>query len=379
MEKLVKITKLNQIISSILIVSYILISLIFQQQLFDEIIKTNLLTIILGLLIVIEFVFSRESNFTLLKSNTTSFLAFVLIVFVFINSFLIRNEFLSGAIFNIIVSAVIAIKINNIKSSSWLFLIPFWFLVLYILMRLYENPDPSMVFINSRNYISFYLIITVLPFYFIQLKHQKTSTILPALVTLVLSFYSLGRSGIIASIFIFVAIILHKFNEKIVRKLIIGLIILFLIYSFLDYITFFEVILELEKFGSVDNFLEDKGRNEIISNYLNKIDFISFTFGMDVEKSINVLRYYGHLHSSLINLHSVVGFGSLLFFFAIVKKSMLFRKHNLPLLFILLAILIRVSTDVGALFAYFDYVFWMFLYYSVKEREEIINNIKCKV
>lgn len=375
MNRFIKITNLNQTISSILIVSYIIFTLILQQQLFDGIIKTNLITIILGSLIVVEFIVSKKLNFNFLEVNKASFLAFILIVFVLINSFLIRHEFLSGAIFNIIVSAVIAIKINNFKSFSWLFLIPFWFLVLYIIKRLYENPNPEMVFINSRNYISFYLIITVLPYYFIKFKCSSNPTILPALVTLILSLYSLGRSGIVASIFIFIAIMLPRFNKNIINKLIIGLILLIVIYGFLDYISIFGDIKELNRFGSVNNFLEDKGRGQIISQYLNKSDFLSFIFGMDTDKRLEViLSTYGHVHSSLINFHSVVGIGSLLFLFSVFKKSILLRKHNLSLLLLLLAIFIRISTDVGALFAYFDYVIWMFLYYSVTTRKEIINN-----
>ena len=92
-------------------------------------------------------------------------------------------------------------------------LIPFYILFFFILYKLSINLNPNEVFIRSRNYISFFLIITVLPYYFISLNQNKKFSIIPAFLTLILSFYSLGRSGILSSLILFIGI-LHGYKLK---------------------------------------------------------------------------------------------------------------------------------------------------------------------
>ena len=122
-------------------------------------------------------------------------------------------------------------------------------------------------------------------------------------------------------------------------------------------------IKDTERFSDLSNFTSDRGRSEILSAYIDNMKISNFLFGVDVNSDLQKeMRTYGHLHSSLINFHSAIGVGSLIFCYYIFIKLKLFLKTNIPTLLLLLSIIIRASTDVGLLFAYFDYVFWIFLF-----------------
>jgi hypothetical protein len=107
--------KFNQLKTIILIVLYILVALIYQQQLFDEILKTNILVLFTGMVIVFDYIFSPYFTFRLASINKTTLLAFLLVLFIMLNSLLIRNALLIGALFNVLIGAVIAVQLNNFK------------------------------------------------------------------------------------------------------------------------------------------------------------------------------------------------------------------------------------------------------------------------
>jgi hypothetical protein len=352
--------KFNQLKTIILIVLYILVALIYQQQLFDEILKTNILVLFTGMVIVFDYIFSPYFTFRLASINKTTLLAFLLVLFIMLNSLLIRNALLIGALFNVLIGAVIAVQLNNFKFKPWLSLIPFWFIVTYILYRLTIDLNPENVFVNSRNYVSFYLIIMVVPYYLISYKHNIKVSLIPSLLTLGLSIYCLGRSGIAASLLILFSTFSYKYKGI---KALVFLLILGLIFSYFIANYFSIGIKDAKRFSDLSNFTSDRGRSEIVSAYIDNMKISNFLFGVDVDIDLQKeMRTYGHLHSSLINFHSAIGVGSLIFGYFLFIKLKLFLKTNIPILLLLLSIIVRASTDVGLLFAYFDYVFWIFLF-----------------
>jgi hypothetical protein len=126
-----------------------------------------------------------------------------------------------------------------------------------------------------------------------------------------------------------------------------------------------EELSSLKKFSNLENFLSDGGRSTIVSSYLNNLDFFKVLLGVDVNQDLpNQMAEYGHVHSSYINFHSAVGIGSLIFGYHSLQKLYQFFKINKSLFFLFMAIILRASTDVGLLFGYFDYIFWIFLFSS---------------
>lgn len=371
---IIKKKKSQELLRFILILTYVIIALIYQQYMFDEIIKSNSLLTILGFLIVADFLISPNFKLALNKINQPTSLIFILLIFLLSNAIFIRNYFLLGAFFNLIVCSVIGVRLSYFDLNPKLLLIPFFFLTSYIIHRLTINLNPETVFLNSRNYISFYLIIMVIPYYLVSFKKNLNPSYIPSILTIVLSLYSLGRSGIVSSILILLAVIFYynKGHKLFYYIVFFSSLMAIFISSFL-----YEEYSTLKRFASLENFLYDGGRSSIISSYLDNLDFFKFLFGVDVNSDLpNQIFKYGHVHSSYINFHSAVGFGALVFGYQTVKKLYLFYKLKIPLFFLFMAIIVRSSTDVGLLFSYFDYVFWIFLFTNFYPKKKLIQNIK---
>lgn len=359
--------KFREFLTFSLILIYIIVALIYQQYMFNEIIKTNLFLTILGGLIVVDFFISPNFRLTLKKINKPTSLVFILLGFLLLNSIFIRNYFLLGAFFNLTICSIIGVRFSYFKLNSKILLIPFLFLTIYILYRLTLNLNPEFVFLNSRNYISFYLIITVIPYYLISFKNNLKPSYIPSLITVFLSFYSFGRAGIVSSILILVSVLIY-YNKGL--KLVYYFAIISSLIGILISTYLMEEFNSLKKFSSLENFLSDGGRSTIVSSYLNNLDFFKVLLGVDVNADLpNQIAKYNHVHSSYINFHSAVGIGSLIFGYYSLQKLYQYFKINKSLSFLFMALILRASTDVGLLFGYFDYVFWVFLFTSLNKKK----------
>jgi hypothetical protein len=366
--------KFRKILTFSLILVYVIVALIYQQYMFNEIIKTNLFSTMLGGLIVVDFLISPNFKLTLKKINQPTSLVLILLGFLLLNAVFIRNYFLLGAFFNLIVCSVIGVRLSYFSLSPKFLLIPFIFLTIYILQRLTLNPNPELVFLNSRNYISFYLIVTVIPYYLISFKNNLNPTYIPSLITVGLSFYSFGRAGIMSSILILISVLIY-YNKGL--KLIYYFTIVSSLVGVLISTYLIEEFSSLEKFSNLEKFLSDGGRSTIVSSYLNNLDFFKVLLGVDVNKDLpNQMAKYGHVHSSYINFHSAVGIGSLIFGYHSLQKLYNFFKINKSLFFLFMALILRASTDVGLLFGYFDYIFWIFLFtsFNIKKSTKLNKN-----
>ena len=359
--------KLNDFIATFLVASFTVLSLILELKLPGNEFINQPVIILFGLLIVFFTLKYTYFKIELHRFSKISFLVWILFFFILINSFFIREKLLFGAVFNLFMGAVIGKYLAVNKNISNIILIPFWFLVIYIISKLSTNLDPNQVFIRSKNYISFFLILTVLPYYVNKINFHKSFSIFPAFITLILSSYSLGRSGIISSLILFFTILFFS-NFKFKKIIFLGFIISFssLFFYFLVYLV---DVTELSRIVEISNYKDLGGRSKIILNYLNNLTFLNFIFGMDTDtyEILNLGGSYfpGHVHSSILNFISVVGVGSFIFFKYLFNKSRFFIKQNPALFFLMISLLFRVSTETGMLFGYFDYVLWMFLFCNI--------------
>ena len=238
--------KIFDLITALLIVFYIMLSLILELKLFERIQINRFHIIVTGLFIIL---FSqRKIKFDSLSHGVkkTSFLASILFIFIVFNSFFVRPQILFGALFNLLMGIVIGKHLGLNKFTSKILLLPFWFLLIYIIIRLFENINPNEVFVRSRNYISFFLIITVLPYYFVRINFNKTISILPALLTLILSLFSLGRSGIISAIILFIGVILASKIKRRTKKIIGFIFVLVLVLGFSFYLQNYSSLKDIE-------------------------------------------------------------------------------------------------------------------------------------
>ena len=358
---------------NLLTVTFIMLAMILELKI-DSILPITESMVLLSGALVVLVIFFNQYRYSIYKINKSIFLIITILFFILLNSIFVRNYILIGAIFNLITGATIAYQLVRNKNSEYLYLIPFWFIVIYILIRLSINLDPNEVFIRSRNYISFFLIIAVVPYYYLNFKNSKSSSVIPILIVLILSIYSLSRSGSVSAFILFCGVILSKNLNKTVLTIFLTLFIVFII-IFLSYLTAnYEGAAEFSRLFSFLDTLQNGARVTILRNYIEEMDFVGFLIGIDTNtpKILDFGGSYlpGHVHSSILNFISVVGVSFLLYCYYVLKTIRFLFKNNMPMMLFFVAIFLRMATDIGLLFSYFDYVVWVFImtmFFSEKE------------
>jgi hypothetical protein len=360
----IKKERIKEFFINLLVIIYISLALILELKIDIGFPVSEAVILLVGIIAMFAIILNIE-RFSLYKVNKVILLMFVLLLFIFFNSIFIRNYLLTGAIFNLFTSTIIAFQLIRNKNSEYLYLLPFWFLTIYILIKLSGDPNPNQVFIRSRNYISFYLIITVIPYYFLNFKNQKSASFIPVFFVLILSIYSLSRSGSASAVILFIAVMLSKGLNK--KTLYILLFTFFaLVLSTLSYLLAnYQEASEISRLFSVLDSLQNGGRSKILRNYIGELDFIGFLYGIDtnIPEILDIGGSYipGHVHSSILNFISVIGVSFILCLYYLLRTIKLLYKKNTPMLLLLVAILLRSMTEIGILFSYFDYVIWVFI------------------
>ena len=360
----IKKERIKEILINLLVTIFISLALILELKIDIGFPISEALIVLVGTIAIFAIVLNIY-RFSLYKVNKVVILIFILLFFIFFNSIFIRNHLLIGAIFNLFTSTLISFQLIRNKNSEYLYLLPFWFLTIYILIKLSGNPDPNQVFIRSRNYISFYLIITVIPYYFLNFKNQKSASLIPVFFVLILSIYSLSRSGSASALILFIAVMLSKgFNKKTLYILLFTFFILVLfILSYL--LANYQEASEISRLFSILDSLQNGGRSKILRNYIGELDFIGFMYGIDTDipEILDIGGSYipGHVHSSILNFISVIGVSFILCLYYLLMTIKLLYKKNKPMLLLLVAMLLRSMTEIGILFSYFDYVIWVFI------------------
>jgi hypothetical protein len=293
-------------------------------------------------------------NITKLSKIDVVLLTFFLLL-IFMVSFARGYAFL-GSVFSITVSFFSARFLTKLKCKYTykLLLVPFFFYFSFILYRLSIDLNPNNVFINSRNWISFYGILLLAPYYVVGMSTSKSVKILPALLLVLICFYSLGRMGMLSSLVLLIGVL--NYHKKLKYLLLFSLC---LVPLFIYYILNFVEIIDIFR---LYNFVDD--RSLLWNYYIKNIGIQEILFGMDI-KSIYRATGYSNLHSSY--LHSVYYLGILGYILVILLFFSLFLQlyhSKFSLFLIFLSILLRISTDVGCLCGYFDLSIWMLIFLS---------------
>lgn len=276
-----------------------------------------------------------------------------LILFTAANSFVYETPNLG--VFVHLATLLFVSRLFKRIQSDFVLLLPFIVYVVYVLVRIYELKNPGLVFINSRNYVSLYSLVLVAPYYI--RNHRNISVrIWPALLNVLVCIIALGRSGIITSAILLMAVI---FQRKSPILILLFLLIGFSIFRLLVNIDTEFDFQDLERLQS----LSDGGRENIYVE-ISKLDFYKFFIGWMPEELPSV-AHLGHMHSSWLTMASVVGFVPIIGSFNFVAYKKVFRLrsgNNLSSFLLISALVLRMATDVGLLYSPFDYVMWMMIF-----------------
>lgn len=243
--------------------------------------------------------------------------------------------------------------------------------IIFSLFLFFKGIDPNFVFpSSSRNSFSWIAIFGSCLFYIGQQKKetQGNISIWPACCTFIISFWSLGRSGIISSAILLLGVIIYKFKTSKKRKMF--LFILFILFAFSSYPFLKSQVISTNQVAMrfMDKNMIKDPRVEISSNYIKSINSIpGILFGTKLSTINYMEKWAFNLHNSFLNFHSFMGIGSLILIMMIIIGMIrkVFQKNLLG--FIGIALLLRISTDVGAFIGPMDFLLFYFLFSEVKD------------
>jgi hypothetical protein len=226
---------------------------------------------------------------------------------------------------------IIIIKISLIVSVS--------LFVYYFLLSMH----PMQWVTHSQNHVSVVIIFISTIYYLNKINQREDSlSYIPALIALIVSIFSYGRSGIIASSIILIGLVVHQTIAKISIKNIVFTLFLFTVMAIVVDHYYFYITLALNKFY-VDG-MESTARIEIFQYWSREINYFpSLAFGVDLSllKSSHSLSS----HNSFLTLHSRFGISFVLIIINIFSIIMIGFKKNMFIVFLFLAILMRSFTD----------------------------------
>lgn len=291
------------------------------------------------------------------------FLFFLLLI----SSLVIHQGHFFGAYFSILMSlALCSILSKRYTKNVWVLLLPPVIYMLFILYRLlFVSLNPGLVFLNSQNWISFYGILLIIPYYYVGFSNKLRVLAWPAALLFLLSVYSHSRSGIASSAIMFYSVLLYsglKTRHYMLLALLLG--VAGLVFS----INIFDS--QLVRFDNLHNLLREGGREGIIYGIFTSLDWYNYLFGFAISDVKSTYEISTNIHSSYLNIMITSGIGGMTIVILLLMASflILLRTYSAMGLLLLSAVL-RVATDSGALYGFFDASVVLIIYYAFHVRK----------
>jgi hypothetical protein len=222
---------------------------------------------------------------------------------------------------------------------------------------------------SSFNGISQVMLVACVSLYIILSMENKKIDFKPALFTLFISIWGIGRSGIVASsVLIFgLLFIWLRANPKYIYKVIYCLFIICLLYFLFTVAMDYDIIS-----NAIDHYLARKTgpseRWKMWMNYINNLDIFRVMFGVNVEVDPwpeGLIMAYNY-HNSIINLHLQTGFMGLITLALIIFSFFKFYRVNQVFFVLFLSIFIRCFVDSFIFFGPWDYILFFFIFDLLK-------------
>ena len=245
----------------------------------------------------------------------------------------------------------------------------------FVLLHVIPGGDANDIFVNrSRNIVSFYCLILVIHYYIEKYRYQKQIPLWPALLSMTISLYCIGRAGILTSALLLSLIVFMKLRKlNFIKTLKYG--VLLLITSIISAAYGLQLMvtnfIDLSLFKLRDRGLDDSSRELVVLNYLNDMfdNIFNFILGVPLDNNSVYSELEFNLHNSFLNAHYYFGIFSLVIFFYIFKA---FFKKGGDLFYkgLLLVLLIRGLSD-KLFFTGFNDVIIFYLIFLISERVDI--------
>ncbi|WP_333613353.1 O-antigen polymerase [Psychrobacter sp.] len=283
------------------------------------------------------------------------FLVVLMLIFNVVSTYITNNTPNFGVYFSLLVVFILGYLILNYDKNNLIIKTLYYLMFIYlaiVLLLLFSGRNPNDIWIGSQNSGSQVFVITCSIFiiYFPVFKLLKFKSLFYFLI-FVMSILSFGRSGIITSAMLLIAVILKSYSFKLNRKN--------LFYSLMLIITlvffFFNISMFLDFFNSYSKFdylrssgIEDSYRSNMIREFFDSYDLRSFLFGTDLSSLPYIASFNNNPHNGFIYLHAKTGFLAIIIYIGIFLSVFKFiLKKDFAILLAIIAMLSRFSTDSG--------------------------------
>ena len=297
------------------------------------------------------------------------FVGFLTTSFLVSSLFVSRTERLGHVVLFIVFNTGIAMILLRGYVYSWGGYIVFYGSAGYFLMLMFAGVYPGEALVCSYNGISMMMMVACISLYIILSMENKKIDLKPALISLFISIWAIGRSGIISFLVLLLGFLLVRLRTK---KRIIFIVIICLIIGYLLFDVLYMFGMDYSIFSNaIDRFLASATgevpnvRMRIWANYFNNLDISRVIFGVNVLTDPwpdgELLAY--NYHSSFINLHLQTGFMGLIVMVLIILSLFKFFRKNQVFFFLFLTVILRWSTDIGLFFESWDFIPFFFIFY----------------
>lgn len=326
--------------------------------------------------------------------NTEIFISLFVLYFLMILSAIITKNIQGGILFNFQYIGITLLLVHS-KLNIKFIKISFYILSLFVISFILQGLNPAEVFYFSRNQISSVIIVQSTLYYISCIENDSKFTSTPAMLTLIISFWSIGRSGIISSILLLIIILASSKknptlkspnNIRIKYSISILTIILVSIFTWGSISTVLMNVSNNIEIAIERLISEGVGqRSIIVSEYIKSAseNFLSIIFGgaINTNNFLVTNSFSDNLHISYLGIHAYYGLiGGLIIFFLFLKSFnyLTIRKYWTQLL-LLIVLLIRISTDSLAFPGMFDPLIYYFIFYE-HHKKYLFNRIdNCEV
>lgn len=299
-----------------------------------------------------------------------------LFTFFFFAKIYVYQEFNSEMLMNfliIIASLGYSVYLYQERISAKHISYIYYFCMLILCIYFLVGVDPSDISkVSSGNIVNYVVILMSILLIGITYKHKNKIIILPSVLSLVISFWTFGRSGIACSLILLIGLIILKIKSKLSRIKLILLFIVFSLSGFFIYNYIYELLFNIMyRFGERSTFFTGSSREKIWSEYIGNLTPLKIIFGYD--SSPHYFYGFTNLHNSFLQFHYNYGlFGIILIISLIYASYISIKKQEYIYTLLITCIIIRGSTDILLFSNLYDYVLFFLLItiFFIKEKEK---------
>lgn len=236
----------------------------------------------------------------------------------------------------------------------------------FLVLMLTGVPGSEALKYCSYNGISQIILVASISLYTILDAEKKKIDLIPAVITVIISIWGIGRSGIIASFMLLAGLLFVKLKKKpkYIYRLIAGTAVVFLIMFATNFSFFSNAVSHYSERGAT---WTDEARTTMWKNYFHNLDVSRIVGGVNVvtapwsEGERNAYNY----HNSFISLHAQTGILGLITLALIGFSLVKFYRTNLVLFILMSTLLLRASVDQLIFFGRFDFLPFYFIFYTL--------------